>query len=256
MSDTHRSTEPKSPKRGARATPRHLLAAATPFVAEGLEEALAKHPKAPPNFARIPKTISMWGNYANGDCVTAEEAFAKACNSPEVFVPDAIVTAWASAHDVLDGANLHEVMVWMQTGGFVENGHTYDDGLSIRSVNWTNTAVLNHAIWEGPVKIGVAANQLEATWRAAGGDETGGKSGWFATGYNQDTAEDHCVSLCGYGTIAWLAGQLNATVPAGVDGSKPGYLLFTWDSIGIIDVPSMVAITQEAWLRSPTTVVH
>ena len=30
--------------------------------------------------------------------------------------------------------------------------------------------------------------------------------------------------------------------------------MFTWNSIGIIDVPSMIAITQEAWLRQPTTV--
>jgi hypothetical protein len=30
--------------------------------------------------------------------------------------------------------------------------------------------------------------------------------------------------------------------------------LFTWDSIGIIDVPSMTAVTHEAWLRQPTTV--
>ena len=45
------------------------------------------------------------------------------------------------------------------------------------------------------------------------------------------------------------------TVPSGVNGAKPGYALFSWGSIGIIDVPSMVAITHEAWLRTPTTVI-
>lgn len=30
--------------------------------------------------------------------------------------------------------------------------------------------------------------------------------------------------------------------------------MFTWNSIGIADVPSMLAVTQEAWLRQPTTV--
>jgi hypothetical protein len=254
MSNTTGVTQ-ASPKRGATPTPRHLLAAATPYVAEGLEAALIARPRAPANFARIPKKISMWGNYYDGDCVTAEEAYAKTCHTPEIFIPDAEVIAWATAHGVLNGANLHEVMVWMQTGGFAQGGHTYDDG-SILSVNWTAPAVLNHAIWEGPVKIGVAANQLETTWHAAGGSVNGGKSGWFATGYQQDTAEDHCVSLSGYGTMTWLATQLHVTVPAGVDGSKPGYALFTWDSIGIIDEPSMLAITQEAWLRSPTTVAH
>lgn len=240
-----------TPKRGAIPTPRNLLAAAMPYMARGLEGA----PAAAANFIRIPKKISMWGNYSNGDCVTAEEAFAKACNTPEIFIPDPTVIAWATAHNVLNGANLHEVMVWMQTGGFAQAGHTYDDG-SILSVDWMNAAVLNQAISEGPVKIGIAADQLLATWRAAGGSQNGGKSGWFATGYHKDTAEDHCVSLCGYGTMTWLAGQLHVSVPAGVNGANPGYALFTWDSIGIIDIPSMLAITEEAWLRNPTTVTH
>jgi hypothetical protein len=257
MSDTHGTPTgaPASPKRGAVPTPRHLLAAAMPYLAGGLDAAAIAPRKAPAHFIRRPKQISMWGNYYDGDCVTAEEAFAKACNTPEIFVPDATVTDWATAHNVLNGANLHEVMVWMQTDGFAESGHTYDDG-SILSVNWTNAAILNHAIWEGPVKIGVAANQLEATWRSAGGGVNGGKSGWFATGYQNDTAEDHCVSLCGYGTMAWLAGQLHVPVPASVNAANSGYALFTWDSIGIIDTPSLLAITQEAWLRNPTTVTH
>ncbi len=79
-------------------------------------------------------------------------------------------------------------------------------------------------------------------------------SGWFATGYHSDANEDHCVTLCGYGPMSWLAQQLHVQVPHGVDGTKPGYALFTWDSIGIIDAPSMNAITHEAWLRRPTTV--
>ncbi len=66
--------------------------------------------------------------------------------------------------------------------------------------------------------------------------------------------EDHCVTLCGYGSLSWLAEQLGVEVPDGVDGRKPGYAMFTWSTIGIVDVPSMVAVTQEAWLRQPTTV--
>jgi hypothetical protein len=31
--------------------------------------------------------------------------------------------------------------------------------------------------------------------------------------------------------------------------------MFTWDSVGIVDQPSLIAVTQEAWLRSPTTVI-
>jgi hypothetical protein len=61
----------------------------------------------------------MWGNDVHGDCVTAEEAFAKACHSPEIFIGDQVVIQWATQHGVLEGANLHEVLQWMQTGGFV-----------------------------------------------------------------------------------------------------------------------------------------
>jgi hypothetical protein len=74
---------------------------------------------------------------------------------------------------------------------------------------------------------------------------------WFGVGFHPDSAEDHCVSLCGYGTINWLAQQLLVEVPAAVDGTNRGYALFTWNSIG---EPSLLAITHEAWLRQPTTV--
>ena len=230
----------KTPRRGAAPSPRSALAAATPHTPVV---------GAPPNFLILPQQISSWGNFDHGDCVTAEEAFAKACHQPEIFITDQIAMAWAQKHGVLEGANLHQVMQWMQKGGFQESGKTFDDG-QIFSVDWTDPSTLYSAIAKGPVKIGVAATQLETAWRT-----TNGQTGWFGLGFNKDDAEDHCVSLCGYGSLAWLAGQLKVAVPAGVDGTKPGYALFTWDSIGIIDEPSLIAITQEAWLRSPTTVI-
>ena|ERR1700733_1836222 len=233
----------QSPKRGAIPSPRSVLAGARPYAAVG----------APANFIAIPRQISFWGNYDNGDCVTAEEAFAKACNNPEIFISDDEVIAWATKHGVLNGANLTEVMTWMQNDGFSGGSFIYDDG-PYYSVEWTNAGTLQGAISQGPVKIGVAGDQLDNTWHTAGGSAAGGVSGWFATGYNDDANEDHCVTLCGYGSISWLAQQLGVQVPAGIDGTQAGYALFTWDSIGIIDVPSMTAITHEAWLRQPTTV--
>ena len=190
----------------------------------------------------------MWGNNVHGDCVTAEEAFAKACNNPEIFIPDSDVISWATSHGVLEGAVIVQVLQWMQNDGFNQGSITYDDGPYF-SVNWTSSATLQSAIWNGPVKIGVAADQLESAWYS-----TGGHSGWFGVGFHPDSQEDHCVTLCGYGTINWLAQQLHVQVPAGIDGTKRGYALFTWNSIGIIDEPSLLAITHEAWLRQPTTV--
>jgi hypothetical protein len=191
----------------------------------------------------------MWGNDVHGDCVTAEEAFAKACNNPEIFIPDADVIAWATQHGVLEGAQLTQVLQFMQNDGFHRTGEVDDDGPYF-SVNWTDPTILQSAIFSGPVKIGVAADQLETAWRS-----TGGRTGWFGTGFQADNNEDHCVSLSGYGPLSWLAQQLGVQVPAGVDGAQQGYALFTWNSIGIIDRPSMLAITHEAWLRQPTTVI-
>lgn len=228
-----------SPKRGAIASPKAVVNAAPRHVATL---------GAPPNVITVPGQISMWGNDVYGDCVTAEEAFAKSCNHPEIFVTDSEVETWATNHGVLNGAVISDVLQWMQTGGFSMGSNLYDDG-PCSTVDWNNAANLQSAIANGPVKIGVAADQLENAWRS-----TSGRTGWFATGFQSDSNEDHCVSLCGYGTINWLAAQLNVPVPAGVDGTKNGYALFTWNTIGIIDVPSMQAITHEAWLRQPTTV--
>jgi hypothetical protein len=191
----------------------------------------------------------MWGNDVNGDCVTAEEAFAKACYQPEIFISDPVVIDWATKHGVLNGAYIYQVLDWMLNDGFHQDGQIYDDGSRL-SVDWKQSGVLKSAIAQGAVKIGVAADQLLNVWR-----QNGGRSGWFGTGFHEDNAYDHCVSLCGYGTISWLAQGLNVPVPTGVDGNKPGYALFTWNSIGVIDEPSMLAITNEAWLRTPTTVI-
>ena len=224
--------------RGARPSPRHRLAGATPHQAL----------PSPPQWLWLPAQLSFWGNQTDGDCVTAEEAFAKACNQPEIFITDDTAVGWASANGFLNGADLITVLDLMETSGFQQDGNTYNDGPPT-SVDWTNAAVLQSATAQGPVKIGIAADQLENAVPQPP------VNGWLATGFSQDSNEDHCVSLCGYGTLAWLASQLGSTLPDGVDGTQPGYAMFTWDSVGIIDVPSLLAICGEAWLRNPTTVV-
>jgi hypothetical protein len=65
-----------------------------------------------------PVQMSSWNNYVYGDCVSAEEAFAKATAAPQTFIPEATVVAWASAHGYLNGAYLTVVMGTMQTQGF------------------------------------------------------------------------------------------------------------------------------------------
>jgi hypothetical protein len=222
--------------RGARPSPRHKLAGAMPHVLGA---------QAPNTYLIIPAQISFWGNQTDGDCVTAEEAFAKACNQPTIFITDETAIAWATAHDYLHGAVISDALEMMVVDGFQQGGQNYYDGAA-KTVDWTNGPLLTNAISLGPVKLGVAADQLENV-------VSSGRNGWFAHGFQTDTNQDHCVSLCGYGPLSWLAGQMNVQVPAGVDGTQPGYALFTWNSVGIIDTPSLLAITYEAWLRSPTT---
>jgi len=235
--------------RGAIPSPRHELAAAMPHVPD---------PKitVPPSFLMWPVEMSSWNNYVYGDCVSAEEAFAKATAATRTFIPEATVVAWASAHGYLNGATLTGVMTTMQTNGFPLNGKTYDDG-PYNAVNWTNTAILQSAIHSrGPVKIGVGAEDFQSNTH---GLVTPGTSGWAMYDYPKNLVEDHCVSLCGYGTLAELVAlfkQHNVTVqvPKGMPADLC-YAMFTWNSIGIIDQQSMLNMTYEAWIRNPVTII-
>ncbi|MCR8556907.1 hypothetical protein KXD93_04610, partial [Mucilaginibacter sp. BJC16-A38] len=230
--------------RGAKPSPRHALAAAVPHQVLGI---------TPTNILYRPAALSFWGNYNHGDCVTAEEAFAKACYTPEIFIPEDVAISWAQSNGWLEGAYLSEVLQKMTTNGFPADGIIYNDG-AYNSVDWTNESVLQNAISIGPVKIGVGGNQLDTAWQREYWN-AGKTNGWFATGFVSESDEDHCVSLCGYGTLSWLAQQFGVQLPNGIDGQEPGYALFTWDSIAIINQKSMLAITHEAWLRNPTTII-
>lgn len=236
--------------RGAIPSPRFELAAASPHVPD-------PNIALPAEFLMWPVQMSSWNNYTYGDCVSAEEAFAKATAAPQTFIPEATVVSWANSHGYLNGAMLTSVMHSMQTDGFPFNNKKYDDG-PFSSVNWTNPAILNSAIYtHGPVKIGVAAEEFQTN---ANGKVTPGTSGWTMFDYPKNQVEDHCTSLCGYGTLAQLVALLaqhKVTVHP-VKGMPTGlcYAMFTWNSIGIIDQQSMLNMTHEAWVRNPITIIR
>jgi hypothetical protein len=239
------------PKRGAIATPRHVIEAAPAYDHTNLLDGFV----VPPNFIHLPPQISTWGSVVNADCVTAEEAFAKVCSVPPIFLPDPVVIGWASAHGVLQGAHIYNLMATMQNDGFVFSGHRFDDG-PMHTVDFQNPALMAQAISQAPIKLGVSGNQLAQSWKMAGGNANGAPWGWFALGYQPDPGTDHCIGLNGYGAIGWLAGQLGVPVPANVNGAASGYSFYAWGSIGIIDVPSLLAIASEAWIRTPTTITR
>lgn len=225
--------------RGAKPTARHRLGAATPHMPIG---------PTPPHFLWKPDTLSMWGNDMFGDCVTAEEAFAKACNTPEIVIGYHKAVKWAKKHWQLNGAGIWEVLTLMQTDGFYDGDKQFNDG-PFTFVDWTNTDLLKNAIAQGPVKLGVQADELIQV------PGVGVANGWVAEGFKGGRPLDHCVALCGYGPFGWLMAQLKKdAVVAPAAASMPAYAMFTWSTIGIIDPDSLMAITGEAWVRSPTTV--
>lgn len=241
--------DPNDLPRGAIPTPRHMLAAAVPHIPD-------PQLSVPSSFLMWPIQMSSWNNYKYGDCVTAEEAFAKATASPRTFIPEDTVVDWARSHGYLNGAYLVDVLKTMQNDGFQYSGKTYNDG-PYNSVNWNDSAALQSAISNhGPVKIGVAAEKFGSN---TNGHVTPGNSGWAMYNYPSGLREDHCVSLCGYGNQSDLVNLfkkegVSVTIPSGMPTGMC-YALFTWNSIGIVDEQSMRNMTYEAWVRNPVTVI-
>lgn len=239
----HASPDNKKFARGAKPTPKHVIAASEPFVP--LPTLFA-----PTQFAVVPPKLSMWYNDRFGICVSAQEAFAKAAYSvqiglPELFIPDAEVLRWATKYGFRDGANLDEVMKQMSIDGFTVNGVNYHDG-GYKSVDYTNDSVLQAAILQGPVNIAIDANALSSS--------AGNVQGWYSTGGSpgQYPNTDHCVALSSFGPAEFLYQALNVPMPSALAG-KSGYLLFTWSTIGFVDRAWLLSTCVEAWVRNPTT---
>lgn len=221
--------------RGAVASPRHLMAAATPHIASA----------APANFARLAPELSFWGNDRYGDCVSAEEAAARASESAgSVFVSDDDLIQWAGNHGYLNGANLTDVMDTAETDGIPADGSAWCDG-PYNSVNWSDYPTLCSAIYNGPVKMGVAANQLDSP-------ATPGVNGWWLKSASKDRNIDHSTGHHGYGTAEFCGDLFKVNLPSGVGINDPCVINFTWNSYGILLYPASTNISGEAWLRKTT----
>ena len=264
---------PKMP-RGAIPSPRSEIAAAEPYRPEASaeifvptgefpspnQELASARPyrgggSAPESFLAWPIEIGSWGNEKAINSSWAEEAFAKACAEPKVFIPTDVVL---SASRECGSSNFAS---FMQTHGFQMDRKAYLDG-PFNLVDWTNAAALNGAIANvGPVKIGVASANLVSgsQGQVTLGKVTPGKSGWAIYGLPTGQPENHCASLCGYGPLAALVDLferrgVNVNLPSGMPTGLC-YAMFTWGSIGIVDRQSLMNITGEAWVRNPTTIV-
>ena len=230
--------------RGARPSPRSKIFRAPHHVAKA---------QIPATFGVLPTQLSCWGNCTYGDCVSAEECFAKACYSvqlgaPELFIPEATIVTWAGSHGFLNGADLTSVMDAMASDGITVNGVTYKDG-PYQSVDYTTYDTMCSAISTGPVKVGIAADQLQTAV-----DTTNDANGWWCINFTVDQNEDHCIPIVGYGPASFCATVVGTPVPSGLDPKTPCYIAGTWGSFGVFTFQSLVNICGEAWLRSPTTI--
>lgn len=231
---------------GAKPSTPQQLAAAPHFLRNGKIG-------APAQFARIPDKLSVWGNNRYGDCVTAEEAFAKIAAHPHVWVSEQEVIEWAGRNGVLNGATLSEVLDEMRVRGLLaSDGNRYQDGRAM-VVDYRDRATLCDAIYKGPVKIAVASKPLIDSLNRAGG-----KTGWAGTDWRRDDRTDHCTAMLGYGPADFLYAELakkypEARRPANVRPDEFGYLMFTWGTIGFVSESSYLAVCREAWVREPTT---
>jgi hypothetical protein len=222
-------------------TPNHELAMAQPYRASG---------GAPESFISWPIGFGLRVKEKVSNSSWAEEAFAKACAGPKVFIPAGVVLFTSRE------CGSSNFAAFMQTHGFQMDRKAYLDG-PFNSVDWTNTAALNDAIAKvGPVKIGIAAANLNS---GPQGQVTPETSGWAIYGLPAGQPENHCASLCGYGPLEALVDLfeqhgVHVNLPSGMPAGLC-YAMFTWGSIGIIDWQSLMNITGEAWVRNPTTIV-
>lgn len=233
--------------RGAKPSPRHMLARATPHRPTRVN-------LIPRSFGTVPDRLSFWMNNIDGCCVTTEEAasavaysiWGKVNATPTLWIPDESVYQWASSHGVLNGAIVSDVLEWRQQDAMLgDDSRGYLDG-SYQSVDYTSDLALRSGLVAGPIKLCVAGDQLDAV--------VSDHNGWVLTGAVADKSYDHCIPLWGFGTMSYCCQTVGSTVPDGVDPNSPGYLGFTYGTIGVIDQSSLVAICCEAWLRTPTTV--
>lgn len=222
-------------------TPNNQLAAAQPYRAVGA---------ASESFITWPIGIERGLSEKVSNSVWAEEAFAKACVDPKVLIPtDAVLFASREC-----GSS--NFAAFMQTHGFQIKDKAYLDG-PFNSIDWTSEVALHSAIANvGPVKIGVASAHLSA---GAQDQVTPHRSGWAIYGLPSGKPENHCASLCGYGSLTALVELFKqhgviVNLPSGMPAGLC-YAMFIWGSIGIIDRQSLMNITGEAWVRNPTTIV-
>lgn len=224
-------------------SPPYELAASQPYRASDL---------VPESALQWPIKLGDWKNSNLAEGSWAEEAFAKACGDPKQFVPPEEV---AEACLKCGPRNLAE---YMQTSGFRIGGNSYLNGPYF-AVDWTKPEVLHSAVArEGPIKIVVALrNSLTTNGRHS--------QAWLNSLRCLDAQRTavvfQCASIFGYGSSLALVDAFaehgaQVAPPHQESPNEPCYAVFMLRQFCILSRQSLLSITVEAWVRSPTTIVR
>ena len=185
----------------------------------------------------------MDDNDKAGDCVTATIANILSMVWG-IHVPAAVAYAWARSHGWLNGADILTALQAAMRDPFVVNGQAYTLGPSV-TVSWTDTKATYNAISTYKcLDLGVDASLLQ--------QHVGDTDGWVLPVVITPLVNiDHSVFSPDYGTLDQLARYLNkqrgVTITLGsLDPNMMGYTLYTWQTLGIVPLPTWVAQTGEA----------
>lgn len=235
---------------GLKPTPGHKIANA---LARGLLRAFEPKGASPSSFFMIPDKRSIYMNGTYGVCVTSEAAYDIAavsyyCTGDAYMISDDTLMAFAKKYNVVNGADLVEVMQAMEQDGFHQGSDTLTEG-KYAAVDYTNLSAIQNAISNGGgnnpncLKVAISSSDLP--------QDAGNKDGWHAFGHSRGGSTDHCIAYSGYGTAKECFAALKQDVPSGVDPSKPDCVIaYTWATEGVVDMPWIVGTTVEAYIRA------
>jgi hypothetical protein len=191
----------------------------------------------------------MDGNDAWGDCVFAGEANYKRAVTKGTGVSEIQISANACIHDYLtfthgldEGADISTFLDWMERVGLEDDHHRYHKNGRHGALDETSPHELRFGVslFRG-VKAAVAADVLDSV--------VAGKSGWVCRDIGTGPI-DHNVEILGYGTVnecLTMCGTKSA-LPDSI-GLLSAFVLYTWETVGVITTPSLRSIIGEAHVR-------
>ena len=191
----------------------------------------------------------MDGNDVWGDCVFAGEANYKRAVTKGTGASEIQVSANACIRDYLtftggsdEGADISTFLDWMQVVGLQDDQHRYHKNGRHGALDVTSMQELRFGVslFRG-VKAAVAADILDSV--------VAGKSGWVCHETGGGPI-DHNVELLGYGTVnecLTICGT-KSTLPDSL-GLLPAFVLYTWETVGVITNRSLQSIIGEAHVR-------